>query len=114
MFNKNVAIAYPNFKFSFTIWMLGRAHKYLEELREKSAGVKVNGTLLEKVKGEAESWVEVKVQEVDSDGDTDGTGKTNGKVNGNGYVANGNGHAVATNGHASNGHVKTARVDTSA
>ena len=33
MFNKNVAIAYPNFKFSFTIWMLGRAHRYLEELR---------------------------------------------------------------------------------
>ena len=81
-----------------------------EELREKSAGVKVNGTLLEKVKGEAEAWVEVKVQEVNSDGDADGTGKTNG----NGYVANGNGHAVATNGHASNGHVKTARVDTSA
>ena len=111
MFNKNVAIAYPNFKFSFTIWMLGRAHKYLEELREKSAGVKVNGTLLEKVKGEVEAWVQVEVQEaVDSDGDADGTGK----ANGNGHIANGNGHAVATNGHASNGHVKTARVDTSA
>ncbi|KAI0823813.1 hypothetical protein BC628DRAFT_1448543 [Trametes gibbosa] len=33
VFNKNVAIAYPNFKFLFTIWMLGRAHWYLEELR---------------------------------------------------------------------------------
>ncbi|KAG8953556.1 Lanosterol synthase (Oxidosqualene--lanosterol cyclase) [Tulasnella sp. 408] len=32
VFNKNVAIAYPNFKFSFTIWMLGRAHRYLETL----------------------------------------------------------------------------------
>lgn len=30
----NVAIAYLNFKFSFTIWMLaGRVHQYLEELR---------------------------------------------------------------------------------
>ena len=36
VFNKNVAIAYPNFKFSFTIWMLGRAHKYLEELKNKA------------------------------------------------------------------------------
>ena len=35
VFNKNVAIAYPNFKFSFTIWMLGRAHYYLEELRQR-------------------------------------------------------------------------------
>ncbi|KAG8900254.1 Lanosterol synthase (Oxidosqualene--lanosterol cyclase) [Tulasnella sp. 403] len=32
VFNKNVAIGYPNFKFSFTIWMLGRAHQYLETL----------------------------------------------------------------------------------
>ena len=36
VFNKNVAIAYPNFKFSFTIWMLGRAHKYLEELKRNA------------------------------------------------------------------------------
>lgn len=36
MFNKNVAIAYPNFKFSFTIWMLGRAHRYLEELKSQA------------------------------------------------------------------------------
>ena len=35
VFNKNVAISYPNFKFSFTIWMLGRAHRYLEELRAR-------------------------------------------------------------------------------
>ncbi|KAI0924004.1 hypothetical protein AcW1_006791 [Taiwanofungus camphoratus] len=33
VFNKNVTIAYPNFKFSFTIWMLGRAHRYLAELK---------------------------------------------------------------------------------
>ncbi|KAK7012273.1 terpene cyclase/mutase family member [Favolaschia claudopus] len=33
IFNKNVAIAYPNFKFSFTIWMLGKAHKYLRDLK---------------------------------------------------------------------------------
>jgi len=33
VFNKNVAISYPNFKFSFTIWMLGKAHKYLADLR---------------------------------------------------------------------------------
>ncbi|KZT53408.1 lanosterol synthase [Calocera cornea HHB12733] len=32
VFNKNCAIAYPNFKFSFTIWMLGRAHTYLQGL----------------------------------------------------------------------------------
>ncbi|KAL1940752.1 hypothetical protein VTO73DRAFT_7793 [Trametes versicolor] len=30
--NKNVVISYPNFKFDFTIWMLGRAHRYLAEL----------------------------------------------------------------------------------
>nr|APO20484.1 lanosterol synthase [Ganoderma lucidum] len=34
-FNKNVAISYPNFKFEFTIWMLGRAHRYLKELHAK-------------------------------------------------------------------------------
>ena len=43
VFNKNVAIAYPNFKFSFTIWMLGRAHWYLEELKSKSAGTQNGG-----------------------------------------------------------------------
>lgn len=32
IFNKSCAISYPNFKFSFTIWMLGRAHDYLETL----------------------------------------------------------------------------------
>ena len=32
MFNKSCAIVYPNYKFSFTIWMLGRAHRYLEKL----------------------------------------------------------------------------------
>lgn len=38
VFNKNVAIAYPNFKFSFTIWMLGRAHQYLKELKADKPG----------------------------------------------------------------------------
>ena len=33
VFNKTCAIAYPNFKFSFPIWMLGKAHKYLEDLK---------------------------------------------------------------------------------
>ncbi|KAJ7035653.1 terpenoid cyclases/protein prenyltransferase alpha-alpha toroid [Mycena alexandri] len=33
IFNKTCAIAYPNFKFSFPIWMLGKAHKYLQDLR---------------------------------------------------------------------------------
>lgn len=37
VFNKNVAISYPNFKFDFTIWMLGRAHHYLAELRGEKA-----------------------------------------------------------------------------
>lgn len=34
VFNKTCAIAYPNFKFSFPIWMLGKAHKYLAELKD--------------------------------------------------------------------------------
>ncbi|KAM6496850.1 Terpenoid cyclases/protein prenyltransferase alpha-alpha toroid [Amanita muscaria] len=38
VFNKTCAIAYPNFKFSFPIWMLGKAHKYLEELKAKPRG----------------------------------------------------------------------------
>ena len=33
MFNRTVAISYPNFKFSFTIWMLGKADSYLKQLR---------------------------------------------------------------------------------
>ncbi|KAI0044521.1 terpene synthase [Auriscalpium vulgare] len=32
VFNKSCAISYPNFKFSFTIWMLGKADRYLKEL----------------------------------------------------------------------------------
>jgi lanosterol synthase len=43
MFNKTCSIAYPNFKFSFTIWMLGRAHLYLEELDKAMAVKQVNG-----------------------------------------------------------------------
>ncbi|THH29516.1 hypothetical protein EUX98_g4663 [Antrodiella citrinella] len=35
IFNKTVTIAYPLFKFSFTIWMLGRAHQYLAKLRKQ-------------------------------------------------------------------------------
>jgi len=35
MFNRTVAISYPNFKFSFTIWMLGKADGYLKELEAK-------------------------------------------------------------------------------
>ena len=31
VFNKSCAISYPNFKFAFTVWMLGKAQKYLEE-----------------------------------------------------------------------------------
>lgn len=35
VFNKTCAIAYPNFKFSFTIWMLGKADAYLKGLKLK-------------------------------------------------------------------------------
>ncbi|KAI6044261.1 terpenoid cyclases/protein prenyltransferase alpha-alpha toroid [Pisolithus marmoratus] len=35
VFNKNCAISYPNFKFSFPIWMLGKAHMYLKGLGER-------------------------------------------------------------------------------
>ena len=38
VFNKTCAIAYPNFKFSFPIWMLGKAHWYLKELKSESDG----------------------------------------------------------------------------
>ncbi|KAH9851875.1 lanosterol synthase [Lenzites betulinus] len=37
IFNKNVAISYPNFKFEFSIWALGLAHHYLAELRGEKA-----------------------------------------------------------------------------
>ncbi|KAG8967403.1 Lanosterol synthase (Oxidosqualene--lanosterol cyclase) [Tulasnella sp. 419] len=33
IFNKSCAISYPNFKFSFTIWFLGKAHHYLSNLK---------------------------------------------------------------------------------
>jgi lanosterol synthase len=33
MFNRTVAISYQNFKFSFTIWMLGKADSYLKQLK---------------------------------------------------------------------------------
>ncbi|KAI6112730.1 terpenoid cyclases/protein prenyltransferase alpha-alpha toroid [Pisolithus sp. B1] len=39
VFNKNCAISYPNFKFSFPIWMLGKAHAYLKALGERERGV---------------------------------------------------------------------------
>ncbi|KAF7973658.1 hypothetical protein HWV62_13902 [Athelia sp. TMB] len=35
VFNKNCAISYPNFKFAFPIWMLGKAHVYLAEFGGK-------------------------------------------------------------------------------
>lgn len=38
VFNKTCAIAYPNFKFSFPIWMLGKAHWYLKDLKAESDG----------------------------------------------------------------------------
>ncbi|TFK39425.1 terpenoid cyclases/protein prenyltransferase alpha-alpha toroid [Crucibulum laeve] len=38
VFNKNCAIAYPNFKFSFPIWMLGKADQYLRDLKGKPNG----------------------------------------------------------------------------
>lgn len=37
VFNKTCAIAYPNFKFSFPIWMLGKAPGYLAELKTNNA-----------------------------------------------------------------------------
>jgi hypothetical protein len=30
IFSRTCAISYPNFKFTFTVWMLAKAHKYLE------------------------------------------------------------------------------------
>ncbi|KAK7466088.1 Lanosterol synthase (Oxidosqualene--lanosterol cyclase) [Stygiomarasmius scandens] len=33
IFNKNCAISYPNFKFSFPVWMLGKAHWYLKKMK---------------------------------------------------------------------------------
>jgi len=33
IFNKSCTITYPNFKFSFVIWALGKAHKHLESLK---------------------------------------------------------------------------------
>ena len=46
IFNKSVTIAYPNFKFSFTIWMLGRAHHYLNELKGRQNGHQNSGAHL--------------------------------------------------------------------
>jgi lanosterol synthase len=63
VFNKTCAIAYPNFKFSFPIWMLGKAHYYLADLKAARDG-KANGH-------------------------SNGNGKANGHSNGNGYS---NGH----------------------
>ncbi|CED82918.1 Lanosterol synthase [Phaffia rhodozyma] len=37
IFNKNCAIVYPNFKFSFCIWALGKADIYLRSLDEKKS-----------------------------------------------------------------------------
>ncbi|KAF8159807.1 terpenoid cyclases/protein prenyltransferase alpha-alpha toroid [Crassisporium funariophilum] len=64
VFNKTCAIAYPNFKFSFPIWMLGKADQYLRDIKARA---------------------------VSSNGKANGNGyaKSDGKVNGNGYA---NGH----------------------
>jgi len=37
MFNRTVAISYPNFDFSFTIWMLGKADSYLRQLKAEGS-----------------------------------------------------------------------------
>jgi lanosterol synthase len=43
-FNRTVAISYPNFKFLFTIWMLGKADSYLKRLKaEEGTNGFVNG-----------------------------------------------------------------------
>ncbi|EEB94341.1 hypothetical protein MPER_06859 [Moniliophthora perniciosa FA553] len=41
VFNKTCSIAYPNFKFSFSIWMLGKAHHYLANLAVQQAEAKL-------------------------------------------------------------------------
>lgn len=33
IFNKSCTITYPNYKFIFVIWALGKAHKHLEYLK---------------------------------------------------------------------------------
>ena len=43
IFNKTVTIAYPNFKLSFTIWMLGKAHHYLAVLKGEKTNGHANG-----------------------------------------------------------------------
>jgi lanosterol synthase len=35
IFNKSCTITYPNFKFSFVIWALGKAHKHLQYLESR-------------------------------------------------------------------------------
>ncbi|KAK7687949.1 hypothetical protein QCA50_009168 [Cerrena zonata] len=72
MFNKTVTIAYPNFKMSFTIWMLGKAHHYLAEMRGEKSNGRANG-------------------HTEKNGHANGHAKTNGNGHTNGY-ANGNGH----------------------
>ena len=38
MTNRTIAMSYPNFRFSFTIWMLGKADGYLKQLEAKGRG----------------------------------------------------------------------------
>ena len=33
-----MTLSYPNYKFSFTIWMLGKADGYLKQLKAKQVG----------------------------------------------------------------------------
>ncbi|KAF5345689.1 hypothetical protein D9758_013074 [Tetrapyrgos nigripes] len=88
IFNKTCAISYPNFKFSFPIWMLGKAHWYLKKLRGESvpegAGEVVVRHRREKP-GMDEARAKVKANGIYANG--------NG-VNGNGNGVHGNGNGV--------------------
>jgi lanosterol synthase len=86
VFNKTVAIAYPNFKFSFNIWMLGRAHHYLAKLRNKE---KMNGNGIANGSEKAHSNGSAYMNGNGTDGYANGNGYVNGNGT-NGYI-NGNG-----------------------
>ncbi|KAF9054597.1 terpenoid cyclases/protein prenyltransferase alpha-alpha toroid [Panaeolus papilionaceus] len=89
VFNKTCAIAYPNFKFSFPIWMLGKAHHYLHYLRGKNTAPEVG--YLKKTSAVNGNGVKNGHANGHSNGAANGNGKANGKANGNGVV-NGNGN----------------------
>lgn len=89
VFNKTCAIAYPNFKFSFPIWMLGKAHHYLHYLRGKNTAPEVG--YLKKTSAVNGNGVKNGHANGHSNSAANGNGKANGKANGNGVV-NGNGN----------------------